>query len=146
MEIGNKRARTGSKLRMASDAEILEAVFRSCRRAASVVHCSLKRKVTSLASIAATAVFLGILSTMFGIIFSFGGVDGEASAIRRAIAASLSDAVVPTALGLLVAIPAFCFYKFLCLRLEAMDTEMNNGASELVNCLALHLARTRHSS
>jgi biopolymer transport protein TolQ len=131
---------------MASDALVLDAVLRSCRRAGANVHGSMMRRVTSLATVAPVAAFLGFFGTILGIVNSFHGFDGEKSAILAEINAGLSDAFAPTALGLMVAIPAFCFYKYLCERMEAFDTEMESAGLELVNCLALHLARVRSSA
>lgn len=131
---------------MISDADILNAVLRSCRRAAAVVHASMIRRVTSLATVASVAPFLGFFGTVLGIVNSFHGIDGERSALMAALAVSLSEAFVPAALGLLVAVPAFCSYKYSCQRLQAFDVEMENAGLELVNCLALHMARSRNSA
>jgi biopolymer transport protein ExbB/TolQ len=128
---------------MASDAQVLDMVLRSCRRSAASVHGSMMQKVSSLATIASVAPFVAIFGTVLGIINSFKGVGMEKSAIRALTFAGLSDALAPSALGLLVAIPAFCFYNYLCHRIEDLDTEMENTALELVNSLSIQLARLR---
>jgi biopolymer transport protein ExbB/TolQ len=131
---------------MATQAQTLDAVLRNCRRSAAVVHCSMMRNVTSLATIAVAAPFLGFLGTVLGIIGSFRGTNGPMSSALAALNASLSDAVVATAFGLLVAVPAFCFYKYLRQRVEAFDVEMETAGLELVNLLSLLLAQVRNSA
>jgi biopolymer transport protein TolQ len=90
---------------MASEAEVLDATLRSCRRSAAVVHCSMMLKVATLATIASVAPFLGMYGTVLGIIRSFPGLSGEKLTTMARTFADLSDALVPFTLGLLVAIP-----------------------------------------
>jgi biopolymer transport protein TolQ len=96
----------------------------------------MKRGLNSLASIAATAPFVGVFGTVLGIFNTFRGFGTEKSTIMAWTAKYLSDAMVPTALGLAVAIVASCFYKSLQARLENFDIEMKNASLELTNVLA----------
>ena len=120
---------------MIAERDVFDSVLRSCRRSAAVAHCSMMRRVTGLATIAVAGPFLGFLGTVLGIIGSFRGGGGEKSAALAALNASLSDAVVSTAFGLLVAVPTFCFYKYLRQRVDAFDIEMESAGLELVNLL-----------
>ncbi len=120
---------------MLSDADVIEAVKRALRRSANVVHIDLKRGLNSLATIASAAPFVGLLGTLLGIANSFPGCGSEQSACMAAIFERLSESLVPTALGLLVAIPALWGYKYLSSQVEAFDTEMENASGELVNHL-----------
>ena len=92
--------------------------------------------MNSLASIAATAPFVGLFGTVLGIFNSFRGFGTEKSTIMPRIARFLSEAMVPTALGLFVALLAFCFYKYLSARLEDFDIEIGNASLELIDELA----------
>lgn len=56
--------------------------------------------------------------------------------MMRAIARSLSDSLVPTALSLFVAVLAFCFYRYLLDELENFDVEMENASLQLMDDLA----------
>ncbi len=131
---------------MIADRDVLDAVLRSCRRSGAIVHRSMMKRVTSLATIASLAVFVGMFGTVLGIINSFRGISGEKSSDMAITASYLADAFVPTAVGLLVAIPAFCFYKYLRQRGEAFDVEMESAGLELVNCLTHLLSQARRSA
>ncbi len=115
----------------------LDAANRASERSAAIVHAEMKRGLNSLASIAATAPFVGIFGTVFGIANSFTGVDGEKSAILAALEQSLSESLLPTELGLLVAMLAFCSYKYFAARLEDCDAEMRSASLQLLNELAV---------
>jgi biopolymer transport protein ExbB/TolQ len=125
------------------DALVLEAVERHSIGAAAAVHQEMKRGVSSLATIASVAPWLGLLLTLRGIVFSFGGGSGEKTAMMAALANRLSESLMPTALGLVVAIPALWWYKYLSGRVQDFDGEMEEATSDLVSCLRIHMAR-RH--
>jgi biopolymer transport protein ExbB/TolQ len=115
--------------------EAQQAARRASTRAAAVVHGQMKRGLGSLATIASTAPWLGVFATVFGVVNSFRGVDGEKTTIMAAICRELSVAIVPTALGLLVALTALWCYKYLLAEVEALDSEMEDASLELVNPL-----------
>ena len=122
-----------------SRGEVLSAVARASARTALLVHCEMKRGLPSLASIAVTAPFVGVLGTLYGIVISFAGVAGERHAIYLALMNSLSEALIPTALGVLVATLAFGGYKCSEVRVDGFHVEMENACSELLNELARQL-------
>jgi biopolymer transport protein ExbB/TolQ len=93
-------------------------------RAASVAHRDLKGRIDSLASVAASAALLGFLGTALGAMTAFRGTSGDKITIMKAIIGELSEALLPTALGLLVSLFAFGLYRYLSGRLESFDTEM----------------------
>ena len=126
-----------------SDALVLEAVERHSIGAAAAVHQEMKRGVNSLATIASVAPWLGLLLTLRGIVFSFGGGGGEKTAMMAALANRLSESLMPAALGLVVAIPALWWYKYLSSRVQDFDGEMEEATADLVSCLRIHMAR-RH--
>jgi biopolymer transport protein TolQ len=114
----------------------LEAVKLASGRSAVAVHSEMKRGLNSLATIAATAPFVGIFGTLFGIVDSFPGMDGEQSTLLAMVEESLSESLIPTELGLLVAMLAFCSYKYFLAKLEDCDVEMESASLQLVNDLA----------
>ena len=122
-----------------SDAQILDLVRRASERAAALVHLELKKRVDSLASVAVVAPLLGFLGTQLGIASTFRGVSGDKTTTMLFVDKGLSEALIPTTFGLAVGITAWCFYKYLIHRIEALDSEMNNASLELVDALANHV-------
>jgi biopolymer transport protein ExbB/TolQ len=102
-------------------------------RAAIAVHGDMKRGLSSLASVAATAPFVGFFGTVLGILNSFRGVGTEKSTVLAMIAESLSESLVLTELGLLVALLAFCGHQYFLAQLESLDVEMKNASLKLIN-------------
>ncbi len=113
--------------------EVIEASRRALERATAIVHAETKRGVSALATIGSTAPFVGLFGTVVGIINAFKGISTEKSTGLGAVAGGISEALVTTAIGLFVAIPAVWMYNYFSTRLEAFDVEMGNSASELVD-------------
>jgi biopolymer transport protein ExbB/biopolymer transport protein TolQ len=113
--------------------EEIEASKRALDRSEAIVHAELKRGVANLATIGSTAPFVGLFGTVVGIINAFKGIATEKSAGLGAVAAGISEALVTTAVGLFVAVPAVWMYNYFTSQLEAFDVEMGNSSSELVD-------------
>ncbi len=113
--------------------EEIEASRRALERAEAIVHAELKRGVSSLATIGSTAPFVGLFGTVVGIINAFRGISTEKSTGLGAVAGGISEALVTTAVGLFVAIPAVWMYNYFSNRIEAFDVEMGNSSSELID-------------
>jgi len=113
--------------------EEIEASKRALDRAEAIVHAELKRGLSGLATIGATAPFVGLFGTVVGIINAFKGISSEKSTGLAAVAGGISEALVTTAIGLFVAIPAVWLFNFFTSKMEAFDVEMDNSSSELVD-------------
>lgn len=113
--------------------EEIEASKRALERAAAIVHAELKRGVSSLATIGSTAPFVGLFGTVLGIIHAFQGISAEKTTGLAAVAGGIAEALVTTAFGLVVAIPAVWIYNYFTSKIEAFDVEMDNSASELID-------------
>jgi biopolymer transport protein ExbB/biopolymer transport protein TolQ len=111
----------------------IEASKRALDRSEAIVHAELKRGISSLATIGSTAPFVGLFGTVVGIINAFKGIATEKSAGLGAVAAGISEALVATAVGLFVAVPAVWMFNYFAGRLEGFDVEMGNSSSELVD-------------
>jgi biopolymer transport protein ExbB/biopolymer transport protein TolQ len=122
--------------------EEIEASKRALDRSEAIVHAELKRGVSSLATIGSTAPFVGLFGTVIGIINAFRGIASEKSAGLGAVSAGISEALVTTAVGLFVAIPAVWMYNFFTNKLEAFDVEMGNSSSELIDYFLKRSQRT----
>jgi len=107
--------------------EEIDASKRALERAEAIVHAELKRGVSTLATIGSTGPFVGLFGTVLGIINAFRGIATEKSAGLGAVAGGISEALVTTAVGLLVAIPAVWMYNYFSNRIEAFDVEMGNS-------------------
>jgi biopolymer transport protein ExbB/biopolymer transport protein TolQ len=113
--------------------EEIEASRRALERSEAIVHAELKRGVSGLATIGSTAPFVGLFGTVVGIINAFKGISTEKSTGLGAVAGGISEALVTTAIGLLVAIPAVWTFNYFTNRIEAFDVEMGNSSSELID-------------
>jgi len=113
--------------------EEIEASRRALERAAAIVHAELKRGISVLATIGATAPFVGLFGTVVGIINAFKGISTEKSTGLGAVAGGISEALVATAIGLFVAIPAVWAYNYFTEKVQAFDVEMDNSSSELID-------------
>lgn len=113
--------------------DLLDTVRRAIQRASALTANDLKKGVATLATIGATAPFVGLLGTVVGIITAFQGIAATGSGGIGAVSAGIAEALVETALGLVVAIPAVWFYNYLSVRLEYFNVEMDNSSSELVD-------------
>lgn len=113
--------------------EKIEASGRALERAEAIVHAEMKRGVSSLATIGSTGPFVGLFGTVVGIINAFKGISTEKSTGLGAVAGGISEALVTTAIGLFVAIPAVWMFNYFTNRIEAFDVEMGNSSSELID-------------
>jgi biopolymer transport protein ExbB/biopolymer transport protein TolQ len=113
--------------------DLMDTVRRSIQRASALTANDLKKGVPALATIGSTAPFVGLLGTVVGVINAFQGIGAAGSAGIGAVSVGISEALVETALGLVVAIPAVWFYNYLSGRIEYFNVEMDNSSSELVD-------------
>jgi len=113
--------------------ETIASSGRALERAEAIVHAKLKRGLSVLATIGATAPFVGLLGTVIGILHAFQQIATQKIAGIGAVAGGISEALVTTAFGLFVAIPAVMAFNYFTGRVESFDVEMDNSSSELVD-------------
>ncbi|MBP1604793.1 MAG: exbB 2 [Acidobacteria bacterium] len=113
--------------------DVLDSVRRAIQRASALTASDLKKGVPSLATIGSTAPFVGLLGTVVGVINAFQGIAATGSGGIGAVSAGIAEALIETALGLLVAIPAVWFYNYLTNKIEYFNVEMDNSSSELLD-------------
>jgi len=113
--------------------EQIESSRRACERAEAIVNAELKRGLSGLATIGATAPFVGLFGTTVGIINAFKGMASAKSAGLSSVAGGISEALVTTAFGLFVAVPAVWAYNIFTGKVEAFGIEMTNSSSELLD-------------
>ena len=118
----------------------VESAERTVNRQQVLIATELKRHLPVLATIGATAPFVGLLGTVIGITNSFVGIAATGGGGIEAVAGGVGEALITTAAGLLVAIPALWIYNYFITRLEELFSELAFAADELVDWLALRRA------
>lgn len=117
-----------------SKAEIRDSVERSLERSTVATLSDLRRSIPGLATIATTAPFVGLLGTVIGIIHAFEDIAGAQGAGGfETVSQGIAEALVATALGLVVAIPAAWMFNYLSGRIDRLSAEMENSSSELLD-------------
>ena len=125
----------------ASSTEMIDAAERGLDRSVATIHAELKRGLSGLATIGSTAPFVGLFGTVVGIMNAF-RASGPAKATGiQSVASGISEALVTTALGLLVAVPAVWCYNYFTTKVENFDVEMENSSMELVSYLVRRAPR-----
>ena len=111
------------------------ALERAAQTAASEALTVMESRMTWLATIAAIAPFIGLFGTVMGIIDAFHGLGTAGAATLRAVAPGISEALITTAAGLVVAIPAVIGYNQLTARLREFAARMDDFGRELLNAI-----------
>jgi biopolymer transport protein ExbB/TolQ len=106
---------------------------REAERQKEAVSEDLRRGMGILASVGSVAPFVGLLGTVVGIITAFQGIAATGSGGLGAVSAGIAEALVETALGLMVAIPAVLFFNQLNNKINAVETELARRTGELLD-------------
>jgi biopolymer transport protein ExbB/biopolymer transport protein TolQ len=125
----------------ASSTESIDAAERGLDRSVATIHAELKRGLSGLATIGSTAPFVGLFGTVVGIMNAFRASAPAKAAGIQSVASGISEALVTTALGLLVAVPAVWCYNYFTTKVENFDVEMENSSMELVSYLVRRAPR-----
>src|SRR5215510_14906667 len=113
----------------------LELVSSALRDSKAETLIQLKRGLGLLATIGSTAPFVGLFGTVVGIINAFRGIAATGSGGMASVSGGMAEALVATALGILVAIPAVVSFNHFTGKMEGFHVEMNRASNQLVNCL-----------
>jgi biopolymer transport protein TolQ len=113
----------------------LAPLERTAQTSASEAVSSLERRMTWLATIAATSPFVGLFGTVVGIIDAFHGLGTAGAATLRAVAPGISEALITTAAGLFVAVPAVIAYNQFTARIRIFAAATDDFCRELLNAL-----------
>ncbi len=115
------------------DFDVIAAVNRAVDRSSVRTVADLRRGLGALATVGSTAPFVGLLGTVAGIITAFQAMAATGSGGLGSVSAGIAEALVTTAFGLLVAIPAVMMFNYLTNRVEDMQVDINDSANELVD-------------
>jgi biopolymer transport protein TolQ len=113
----------------------ITALERAAQTAASETLTAMEQRLTWLASIGAVSPFVGLFGTIMGIVDAFHGLGMEGTATLRAVAPGVSEALITTAAGLVVAIPAVMAYNQFTASCRDFAARMDDFARELLNSM-----------
>lgn len=116
-----------------SNHDVIQPVERAIERGTAEVTELIKKGMATLATIASLSPFIGLLGTVIGIIAVFAALKEKGAGDINALAGSIGEALVTTALGLAVAIPAAWFYNILTNKQDQMIMNINNAASQMID-------------
>ncbi len=111
----------------------ITALERSAQTAASESITNMERRMTWLATIAATSPFVGLFGTVMGVVEAFHGLGTAGAATLRAVAPGMADALITTAAGLFVAVPAVVAYNQFTGKLRVLASATDDFCRELLN-------------
>jgi biopolymer transport protein TolQ len=113
----------------------IASLERSAQTAASEALTLMERRMAWLATIGAVSPFIGLFGTIMGIVDAFHGLGTAGAATLRAVAPGISEALITTAAGLVVAVPAVIAYNQFNARLREFAARMDDFARELLNAM-----------
>ncbi|HEY4117269.1 MAG TPA: MotA/TolQ/ExbB proton channel family protein [Byssovorax sp.] len=116
-----------------------ESVARALERQAQRETQALKRGLGWLASVGSTVPFIGLLGTVMGIVTAFQQMAASGSGGLGTVSAGIAEALVTTAFGLLVAIPAVMLFNYLQGWVDARAVDISESSNEFLDVVAMHL-------
>jgi biopolymer transport protein TolQ len=121
----------------------LTPLERTAQTASSEAVTMLERRMTWLATIAATSPFVGLFGTVMGVVDAFSGLGQAGAATLRAVAPGIAEALITTAAGLFVAVPAVVAYNQFSGRIRVFASAIDDFCRELLNSLEEAPARAQ---
>jgi biopolymer transport protein ExbB/biopolymer transport protein TolQ len=131
LEASNPGLHAGPELDRAS-----LAAREAMQRATAAEIDRLEQRLTSLATLGNISPFVGLFGTVIGIMRAFEAISRTGSGGLASVSAGIAEALVATAAGLFVAIPAVTAYNYFVSRVKTHATEMDGAASELTARIA----------
>lgn len=129
----------GTEKPPSGNVSVIELTRRELQRRADTISAQLRRGLGVLASTGSVAPFVGLLGTVIGIIDAFEGIAAEGSAGGiGAVSSGISEALVVTAIGLVVAIPAVLAFNYLSTRADSLMMAIDQARGQLVDHLEAH--------
>src|SRR6202021_1087058 len=113
----------------------ITALERTAQSASSEALTFMEQRLTWLATIGAISPFIGLFGTIMGIVDAFHGLGTAGAATLRAVAPGFSEALITTAAGLIVAVPAVVAYNQFTARCREFGARMDDFSRELLNSM-----------
>jgi biopolymer transport protein ExbB len=111
----------------------VELAKNEAERCKEAIGSDLRKGMSVLASVGSVAPFVGLLGTVVGIIGAFQGIASKGSGGLGAVSAGIAEALIETAFGLMVAIPAVLFFNYLSGRVQRLELQLARSAGELLD-------------
>ena len=134
---------TPESIRSLPSYNVMSSVQRALKRAISSEIRRLSQLITFLATAGNTAPFIGLFGTVWGILNTFQGIGMTKSASLAVVAPGIAEALVATAAGLCVAIPAVIAYNYFTDRIRVLDSELQSFVADLLNIIERDLQKNQ---
>ena len=118
----------------------IDNIARSLRRATTSEITRLEKYLTFLATTGATAPFIGLFGTVWGIMTAFQHIGQSGSASLAVVAPGIAEALIATAIGLVAAIPAVMGYNHFQHKIKELIAEMDSFSTEFLNIVQRNFA------
>jgi biopolymer transport protein ExbB len=127
-------------------AKVLERTQHAMERALILIINDFKKGMSVLATVGATAPFVGLFGTVIGIINAFGAIKNAGAGAIGEVSGGIAEALITTAFGLFVAIPAVWLYNYFGGRVERVQHEMGNVTADMLDYLVdVNVQELRHA-
>ena len=123
----------GAAPRLSADSSAIDNITRSLRKISTQEIDKLERNIGFLATAASTTPFIGLFGTVWGIMIAFRRIGEAGSTSLDIVAPGISEALVTTAIGLAVAIPAVIGYNYIQGKIRAQVSEIDNFSYDFLN-------------
>ena len=123
----------------------VELAKNEAERSKEAIGADLRKGMNVLASVGSVAPFVGLLGTVVGIIGAFQGIAAKGSGGLGAVSAGIAEALIETAFGLMVAIPAVLFFNYLSSRVTRLELQLGRSAGELLDDMENQDGRSSHA-
>lgn len=118
---------------------IIKNIERSLSATIDIELNSYQHRVPTLASFASISPYIGLLGTVWGIMHSFLGLSASQGTTINIVAPGIAEALIATAAGLIVAIPAYFFYNKFITNINSLNNQMYAFSDELINKISYYL-------
>jgi biopolymer transport protein TolQ len=134
-KISAARTRKGAPENLQMQLATMENLKRAVRKAQTIEADRLERSLAFLATTGSATPFIGLFGTVWGILTSFQEIGARGSASLAVVAPGISEALVATAAGLAVAIPAVVFFNYFSNRLADFESDVENFSTDFLNLI-----------
>lgn len=111
----------------------VDSIQRTLRRSINTEVTRMSQMVPFLATTGNTTPFIGLFGTVWGIMNSFHGIGLTGSASLAAVAPGISEALIATAAGLAVAIPAVIAFNYFMQKIRVLESELQSFSADFLN-------------
>lgn len=123
--------------------DVIEVAERAIDRSIEMELARLRKGLGGLASISSSAPFVGLFGTTFGIINSFRAIGLSGQGDLATVAPGIAEALLTTALGIFVALPAVWFFNYLTGRIDGFGVDLRHAGSEAIDYFIKDLGRRK---